>query len=103
MRQQPSAERPIVAGATREKATSRTTDISQSARAPTKGNEETTASTSALSTTTLLTRTSRHDARWTVLSSLMPPATSPAAIPAIVPSRKVGKTLLVPVEMGTQR
>ena len=98
----PSAERPIVAGATRASTTSRTSAWSQIARVPTKGCSETTTSISALSFGTPLTRTSNRGARHRAPLPARPLATSPAAMPATVPSRKVGKTLLVPVEIGTR-
>src|SRR6266849_9910638 len=69
------------AGATRDSTTSRTVERSQIAREPTKGTEERTTSTSALSFSFPFTRTARRGVRRNLLALMCPVATSPAAIP----------------------
>ena len=76
--------------------------MSQMARVATKRSLDRATSTRAMSRSSPSTITVRVLLRTDASSSgTLPDATSPAAIPAVVPSTITGKTLLVPVEMAT--
>ena len=89
-------------GSARVRNTSYIVFMSQMARVATNRSFDSATSTSAMSRSSPSTMTAMVLLR-TVASSIgtVPEATSPAAIPAVVPSTITGKTLLVPVEMAT--
>ena len=86
----------------RVKTAIRMSSTSHMAREATNGLSKTTASIRAMSTGTPFRNTARRFERYTESVPAYPWATAPAASPAIVPSRKKGKTLFVPVEMGSR-
>ena len=97
----PMDDSPMASDSVRERNSSETAARSHSARAPMNSCALTATSTNAISRTAPSTRTSSMgDCGATATASTAPDATTPAAMPATVPSTICGNTLFVPVDIG---